>query len=152
MVCHGLYHCPLGQLVIGWDSGHVVSLHLADSTGYQHCPSRVSDLAAQQINEYLDGVRTDFDFPIRPSGTPFQIDVWSVLRQIPYGETRTYGQIAAMLGNPKAARAVGQAANRNPLWIVIPCHRVLGKDHALTGYAGGLDLKQTLLNLEQRNT
>lgn len=86
---------------------------------------------------------------MKPAGTPFQLAVWNQLLQIPYGETRTYGQIAAAIGKPGAARAVGMACNRNPLWIAIPCHRVVGSNHALTGYAGGLDMKQALLTLEQ---
>ena len=84
-------------------------------------------------------------------GTEFQKSVWAALVRIPYGQTRTYGQIAADIGRPKAARAVGMACNQNPVWIAIPCHRVLGRNGALTGYAGGLDLKQKLLELEHRN-
>ena len=102
-----------------------------------------------QLQEYFEGKRTSFDLPILPKGTPFQLAVWKRLLEIPYGEVRTYGQIAAEIGNPKSSRAVGQAANRNPLWIVIPCHRVIGKNHSLTGYAGGLDMKRRLLQLEQ---
>lgn len=151
MVSYGLYDCPLGKLVIGWEAGHIVSLKLVDSADHNHNPSPASDLAAQQISAYLDGIRKDFDFPVSLSGTPFQMDVWQALRQIPYGETRTYGEIASMIGNPKALRAVGMACNRNPLWIVIPCHRVVGKHQALTGYAGGLELKRVLLELEQCN-
>ena len=84
-------------------------------------------------------------------GTDFQKSVWHALQQIPYAQVRTYGQIAQALGRPGAARAVGQACNRNPLWIVIPCHRVIGKNSALTGYAGGIALKQELLELEQKH-
>ena len=102
-----------------------------------------------QLQEYFEGKRTSFDLPILPKGTPFQLAVWTRLLEIPYGEVRTYGQIAAEIGNSKSSRAVGQATNRNPLWIVIPCHRVIGKNHSLTGYAGGLDMKRRLLQLEQ---
>ena len=83
-----------------------------------------------------------------PHGTPFQKRVWDALRQIPWGQTRSYGQIAAAIGKPGAARAVGQACNKNPIWIAIACHRVLGADHSLTGYAGGTDIKRLLLELE----
>ena len=101
--------------------------------------------------EYFQGKRKDFDLPIYAPGTPFQTAVWHEISRIPYGQTRSYGQIAAILGKPKASRAVGQAANRNPLWIIVPCHRVVGKNQALTGYAGGLETKQALLELERNN-
>ncbi len=105
--------------------------------------------ARDQLLEYLAGRRRDFDLPLDPEGTPFQKSVWEALRAIPWGTTRTYGQIAAAIGRPKAVRAVGQANNRNPIAIFIPCHRVVGADGALTGYAGGLDMKQKLLELER---
>ena len=89
-----------------------------------------------------------FTFPIALKGTPFQTAVWQALLEIPYGQTRTYGQIAAAVGNPKASRAVGMANNRNPLCIIVPCHRVIGSNHSLTGYAYGLPMKQYLLSLE----
>ena len=152
MIRYGLYDCPLGTLVIGYEEDRVVSVKLASEPELTHCPSPVADLAAGQLRDYLAGRRKAFDFPIRPEGTPFQMAVWKVLQQIPYGQTSSYGQIAVMLGKPTAARAVGQAANRNPLWIVIPCHRVVGKGAELTGYAGGIALKQALLELERNHT
>ncbi len=152
MICYGVYPCPLGTLIIGCTENKIVSVKLASETQLQHCPTPLSDLAARQLLEYFDGHRSVFDLPLLPAGTPFQLAVWQAIGQIPYGETRTYGQIAATLGKPNASRAVGQAANRNPLWIVIPCHRVVGKDQKLTGYAGGIAIKQTLLELEQNNS
>ncbi len=116
---------------------------------WEQPPSPLTKLAATQLREYAEGRRTTFDLPLAPKGTSFQLAVWNALLQIPYGETRTYGDIAAMIGKPKAARAVGMACNRNPLPILIPCHRVVGKDGKLTGYAGGIDLKQQLLHLER---
>ena len=104
--------------------------------------------ARTQLLEYLAGARRAFDLPLDPAGTDFQRSVWEALGAIPYGETRTYGEIAAAVGRPKAVRAVGQANHVNPLPIFIPCHRVVGKNGALTGYAGGLDLKRALLALE----
>ncbi len=89
-----------------------------------------------------------FDLPLEPAGTEFQKSVWVALQAIPYGETRSYGDMARQIGNPKACRAVGMANNRNPISIVIPCHRVIGADGSLVGYGGGLDLKQKLLTLE----
>lgn len=104
--------------------------------------------ARTQLLEYLSGARRSFDLPLDPAGTDFQRSIWEALRAIPYGQTRTYGQIAAAVGRPRAVRAVGQANHVNPLPIFIPCHRVVGKNGALTGYAGGLDLKGALLALE----
>lgn len=104
--------------------------------------------ARTQLLEYLSGARRSFDLPLDPAGTAFQRSVWEALRAIPYGQTRTYGEIAAAVGRPRAVRAVGQANHVNPLPIFIPCHRVMGKNGALTGYAGGLDLKSALLALE----
>ena len=105
-------------------------------------------VARTQLLEYLSGARRSFDLPLDPAGTAFQRSVWEALRAIPYGQTRTYGEMAAAVGRPRAVRAVGQANHVNPLPIFIPCHRVVGKNGALTGYAGGLDLKGALLALE----
>ena len=105
--------------------------------------------AEEQLNEYFAGVRREFDLPLAAKGTPFQQAVWAQLRKIPYGEVRTYGQLAAALGKPKASRAVGSACHRNPLCIVVPCHRVIGADGSLTGYAEGLEIKEYLLELER---
>jgi len=105
--------------------------------------------AAEQLNEYLAGKRKAFDLPLAPEGTPFQKAVWKALTGIPYGETRTYKEIAETVGKPRACRAVGMANNKNPIAILIPCHRVIGADGKLTGYAGGLDIKKKLLDLEK---
>lgn len=148
MIYNAYYPSPFGMLRIGHEDGSVVSISHADNC-QDHVPSPVSDLAHAQLQEYFSGKRRRFDFPIRPVGTPFQLSVWEALRDIPCGEIRTYGQIASVIGKPGAARAVGMACNRNPLWIVIPCHRVVGSNHALTGYAGGLDMKRSLLALEK---
>lgn len=102
-----------------------------------------------ELEEYFAGTRRTFTVPLAPAGTDFQRKVWAALRTIPYGETRTYGQIAVQIGNPKAARAVGMANNRNPIAIAIPCHRVIGGTGALTGYAAGLEIKAMLLELER---
>ena len=104
--------------------------------------------ARRQLEEYFAGIRAGFSLPLAPQGTDFQKTVWRQLEAIPYGETRTYGQIAAALGKPKASRAVGSANHNNPIAILIPCHRVIGANGSLTGYAGGLDLKEKLLHLE----
>jgi len=145
------YESPLGILKIGYREGFVTSVALTPTMETKNCPSPVSDLAAAQLIQYFEGTRKIFDFPIYADATPFRKAVWEALRQIPYGEIRTYGQIAAAIGSPHAARAVGQACNQNPLWIVIPCHRVLGANQRLTGYAGGIEMKRKLLELEQKN-
>lgn len=106
--------------------------------------------AAAELSEYLEGRRKTFDLPLAPRGTPFQLSIWKALQSIPFGKTKTYGEIAAQTGNPKASRAVGMANNRNPIAIIIPCHRVIGADGSLTGYAGGLEVKQRLLSLEKQ--
>ncbi|MBX3283906.1 MAG: methylated-DNA--[protein]-cysteine S-methyltransferase [Actinobacteria bacterium] len=104
--------------------------------------------AADQLEAYFAGDRHEFDLVLAPTGTDFQVSVWQALLEIPYGETRSYGQLAAHLGSPGASRAVGLANGRNPLAIVVPCHRVIGADGTLTGYAGGMDRKRLLLDLE----
>ncbi len=106
-------------------------------------------LTAQQLEEYFHGLRRDFTIPIKTNGTQFQQQVWQALTYIPYGMTHTYKELAAAIGKPKASRAVGSACNRNPLPIVIPCHRVIGSSGNLTGYAGGLELKAMLLKMEE---
>lgn len=108
--------------------------------------------AAEELGEYLAGRRRDFTLPLDPSGSDFQRQVWQALRSIPYGQTRTYGQIAEQIGRRRAARAVGMANNRNPIAILIPCHRVIGSDGSMTGYAAGIAVKERLLALERRNT
>ena len=104
--------------------------------------------AASQIGEYLNGKRRDFSLPLAPRGTEFQMAVWQALRTIPYGETRSYREIAVLIGRPKAVRAVGMANHRNPISVIVPCHRVIGSSGDLTGYGGGLPLKRYLLELE----
>jgi methylated-DNA-[protein]-cysteine S-methyltransferase len=104
--------------------------------------------ASAQINEYLNGKRKKFSLPLAMHGTPFQMDVWRALQTIPYGETRSYKEIAELVKRPKAVRAVGMANHRNPISIIVPCHRVIGHNGSLTGYGGGLPLKKYLLELE----
>ncbi len=107
-------------------------------------------MAAVQLEEYFTGRRTKFTVPLRPEGTEFQQLVWRALQDIPYGETRSYKQVAQAIGRPSASRAVGMANNKNPIMVMIPCHRVVGADGSLEGYAAGLAVKQRLLELERR--
>jgi methylated-DNA-[protein]-cysteine S-methyltransferase len=111
--------------------------------------SPVLDVAARQLAEYFDGSRLDFDLPLEPVGTAFQLSVWKVLDTIPYGETISYGEQARRLGDARKARAVGGANGRNPLPVVVPCHRVIGTSGALTGFGGGLPIKEQLLQHER---
>ncbi len=106
--------------------------------------------AGREIRDYFSGKKVDFNLPLNPIGTPFQRSVWQALTKIPYGQTRSYQDIAIAIGNIKAVRAVGGAVNKNPIMIMIPCHRVIGKDGSLVGFYGGLALKQRLLDLERR--
>ena len=142
----------LGTFFLGGEAGHIIRLYLpGDPTPRiaEHETPVLSE-ARRQLLEYLAGRRTAFSLPLaQDGGTPFQRQVWRALEAIPFGETRTYGQIAAAVGSPKAVRAVGQANHRNPIPIFIPCHRVVGADGTLTGYAGGLELKRSLLELER---
>ena len=115
---------------------------------FELCESPLLRKAAKQLEEYFSGKRRVFDLPLTFKGTDFQKKVWEALFTIPYGETRTYGEMAAHVGNPQGCRAVGLANNRNPIVIICPCHRVIGKGGALTGYGGGLKAKEYLLNLE----
>lgn len=140
---------PFGMLLIGLEDSAVVSLKLAAEFLPETLPCPAAQDVTDQLSEYFSGTRTEFDIPLAPNGTPFQKLVWRELCRIPYGQTRTYGEIAAAIGNPGAARAVGMACNRNPIWLIIPCHRIVGTGGKLTGYAGGLDLKRRLLDLEQ---
>ena len=144
---------PIGALIVSASDGAVSSIALArgdDSSLPGHSDAEpVLNRAAAELREYFDGKRDVFTFPMNPEGTKFQQSVWNALLQIPFGETRTYGQIASVAGSPKGARAVGMACNKNPIMIAVPCHRVVGADGSLTGYAGGTPIKQELLDLEK---
>ena len=150
------YSTPLGKVRFSYQIEGITSLKRLSDAEWEaekalHKPSDLSDWAYNELIEYFEGKRKVFTFPIKPIGTPFQCQVWEALRRIPYGETRNYKQIAEKVGNPKASRAVGMANNKNPLWIVVPCHRVVGANGSLVGYAGGLDMKAWLLTLEKEN-
>ena len=144
------FETPLGAMALESSGGAIVRLllpgqPLPPSAG---SPSFLLEEGRAQLLDYLAQKRRAFDLPLCPQGTAFQRRVWEALCRIPWGETRTYGQLAQSIGAPKAARAVGQANHRNPIPIFIPCHRVIGADGTLTGYAGGLHFKQLLLQLE----
>jgi len=147
------YETPCGRVTIVSDGGAVTAVRFRDVSvpGGRMEADTLSDLAAMQLDEYFAGKRRRFDVPVRPSGTVFQRAVWDALLDIPFGETRSYKQIAQCIGNPGACRAVGMANNRNPVSIIIPCHRVIGSSGALVGYGGGLEMKRMLLDLEKGN-
>lgn len=144
-----IYRSPVGALQLEYEDGEVVSLRKAEEDAAESEENALTALVFRQLDEYFAGTRRSFDFPCRAQGTPFQRKVWAALRDIPYGETRTYVDIARTIGQPKAARAVGMANNRNPIYIATPCHRVIGADGSLVGYGGGLAMKAALLELEK---
>jgi methylated-DNA-[protein]-cysteine S-methyltransferase len=145
---------PVGELLACADEASAITgLHFVDrstaapQSGWAADERPFAELR-RQLDAYFTGELRDFDLDLAPSGTPFQLQVWRALCAIPYGETASYGEVAAAVGQPGAARAVGGANNRNPIAIVVPCHRVIGAGGSLTGYGGGLDRKQWLLELE----
>lgn len=141
------FDTPLGVCQLRAGEAGLLSVYF-DDADCDLPANAVCHEAARQIGAYFAGERTVFDLPLTPEGTVFQQAVWAALSGLPYGATTHYGALAAALGKPRAARAVGAAVGRNPLWLIIPCHRVIGRDGALTGYAGGLDRKRALLDLE----
>jgi len=148
------YESPFGNIIIESDGKAITGVKTeadAAPAGKKE-KSTLTDITAMQLKEYFAGKRKKFDVPLDPKGTDFQRSVWKALQEIPYGKTRSYKQIAQAIGNPKACRAVGMANNKNPIWILIPCHRVIGSDGALTGYGGGMDMKTRLLKIEKHGT
>lgn len=139
---------PLGTMEIKASNSGIVHVIFCGNIISDSQPNALTANCIQQLSEYFAGNRTRFDLPLSPKGTSFQQQVWRCLSKIPYGQTWCYGDIANMLNKPKAAQAVGGANGRNPLTIIVPCHRIIGKSGALTGYAGGLERKLWLLNHE----
>lgn len=145
-----LYHqSPVGLLRLSSDDAGLRGIHFVRDT----IPETSTDCellrrTARELDEYFAGLRREFDIPLSLHGTPFQKRVWAALLQIPYGQTRSYAEVAAMAGSPKACRAVGMANHNNPVSILVPCHRVINADGGLGGYGGGLDTKRFLLKLE----
>lgn len=151
---HSLIDSPYGPLTLVATDGVLSGLYMTEQ---RHRPPEETfgDRDAgpfgetiSQLEAYFDGELKEFDLPVRLDGTPFQRTVWQQLQLIPYGETRTYGELAALLGKPNASRAVGLANGKNPIGVIVPCHRVIGTGGSLTGYGGGLDRKQRLLAFE----
>lgn len=152
------YDTSIGSIGIAENGKAITDLWFADKADLSKVNLQQEEVgetpllkkAAAQLTEYLDGTRREFNIPLAIEGTAFQTAVWKALLTIPYGETRSYGDIAQCIGNPKACRAVGMANNRNRIAIIVPCHRVIGTDGKLVGYGGGLELKERLLALENR--
>jgi methylated-DNA-[protein]-cysteine S-methyltransferase len=150
-------HCdsPVGQLLLVANDAGLKAIDFCDAPNVRPPqPGWIPDAhpltrAMEQLRAYFAGELRMFDFPLAPEGTPFQLRVWRQLQEIPYGGTISYGQLARMIGNPNASRAVGLANGRNPIPIVIPCHRVIGSNGKLVGYGGGLPIKEKLLKLER---
>lgn len=149
-----VYETPVGEITICCREAAVTGVCFGrvvpDGEDMKEIRTELSDRAFSQLMEYFEGTRTQFDLPLMMEGTEFQKKVWKALQEIPYGETRSYKEIAVMAGNEKATRAVGMANNKNPIAIIVPCHRVIGADGSLVGYGGGLDTKKRLLALEQK--
>lgn len=140
---------PLGPVLITGDEAAIHAVSIMDTrTPIEDTETPPIRQCKQQLQEYFDGQRKTFDLPLAPEGTPFQQKVWQQLTTIPYGQTITYMQLAKMLGDPKCIRAAGTANGKNKLWIIVPCHRVVGTDGRLVGYAGGLHRKKWLLDFE----
>ncbi len=147
-----IFETRIGSLYIEEEAGFLVRLTSAEP----HAEALLAEThllcrAEKEVLEFLEGKRRQFTVPLKLYGTEFQRKVWEVLRKIPYGETYTYGQVAKLAGSPKSARAVGQACNRNPIMIIVPCHRVIGAGGKLVGFGGGLPMKEALLLVEQKN-
>ena len=139
------YHSPLGIITLVSDGNSLTELHFAQGQGETEL--KIFSETRRWLDLYFSGIKPDFTPPIKPRGTSFQQKVWQELLTIPYGQTTTYGAIAKRL-NCRSAQAVGQAIHHNPIAIIIPCHRVIGADGSLTGYASGLEIKQELLKIE----
>jgi methylated-DNA-[protein]-cysteine S-methyltransferase len=143
---------PIGDMLLVGNGEALTELLLPGSWTYeQEAPDEVLEQAAEQLDAYFAGDLRYFTLPLAPAGTPFQQQVWRMLREIPYGSTTTYVALARQLGKPNAARAVGAANGSNPIAIVIPCHRLIGSGGSLVGYGGGLERKRWLLDLESRS-
>ena len=145
-----IYPTLLGNLQISYEQDAVTSIDLTDLPEETGEKTELTNIVYEQLTEYFDGKRTTFNFPYVLKGTDFQKKVWKALCDIPYGETRSYKDIAVAINQPTASRAVGNANNKNPLMIVVPCHRVIGANGSLTGYAGGLHIKEALLTIEKK--
>lgn len=156
MTAHAVVDSPVGPLTLVESGGALAGLYLArqrhrpDDDRFGQRDDAVLPALREQLSAYFAGSLRTFDVPVAVTGTPFQQQVWKALRSIPYGQTRTYGQLAAAVGRPAAVRAVGAANGRNPVGIVVPCHRVIGADGSMTGYGGGIERKVLLLDLERR--
>jgi len=145
------YDSPIGQLTIAEADGFITDFSYGGRVTGELKETALIKEAYDQFLAYLAGQCQSFQLPLKPEGTPFQKQVWTALLEIPYGETRSYKDIAQSIGNPLAVRAVGMANNKNPLAVLVPCHRVIGSNGKLVGYAGGLEVKEFLLKLEQGN-
>ncbi len=139
---------PCGMIAISADDSGLTSVAFVEHITRAESPSLITEQCCAQMQRYFDGALTAFDLPLNPSGSAFQQRVWKQLTTIEYGVTASYGAIAKQLGQPTASRAVGMANGKNPLAIIVPCHRVIGSNGTLTGYAGGLERKRFLLTLE----
>jgi methylated-DNA-[protein]-cysteine S-methyltransferase len=147
-----IYPTPMGRITLGSDGSALTRFIFGPAKlPGEKTPTTLTNKAANEVQEYLAGKRKSFDIPLNPAGSEFQLQVWNALQEIPYGQTRTYEEVATAIGKPSAMRAVGGANNKNPLPLFIPCHRVIGVNGSLVGYAAGLKIKKFLLDLEKEH-
>lgn len=157
-ILYDIFDSPIGKLTVATDRTSIIALHIEGDRYFTAVPTHwtrdknepLLQQARTELEEYFSGKRTTFDLPLSPTGTEFQKQVWDALRTISAGTTTTYGDLAQKIGRPKAVRAVGTAIGRNPICIIVPCHRVLASNGALGGYVAGTDRKQDLLSLEKK--
>ena len=157
MIYYSVYESPLGKMFITESNEKITGIYFE---GQKHFPKAINEWnlslttqikkAISQLQEYFNGERREFQLPLKPEGTAFQYQVWEQIAKVQHGETIQYGEIAKNIGKPNSSRAVGSATGKNPISVIIPCHRVLGKSGKMTGYAGGLNRKEALLQLENK--
>jgi methylated-DNA-[protein]-cysteine S-methyltransferase len=160
MIQYIIYHSPIGQITISTDGTSISSVHIEGDRYFTHIPDEwkqnqdepLLQRVQVELDKYFAGLLTEFTIPITPQGTEFQQLVWRALREIPIGTTISYGDLAKRIGRPHAVRAVGTAIGRNPICIIIPCHRVLASNGSLGGYVAGVERKQYLLHLEKQHS
>jgi methylated-DNA-[protein]-cysteine S-methyltransferase len=151
MIYQDIYQSPIGNIQMIIENEHLVFLHIEQEKNIKKNETPLSNLIKNALDGYFHHGQKIFDIPMKFKGTPFQMGMYEMLSKVTYGQTKCYQELATMMGNPKATRAVGQALHNNPIMIFMPCHRIVGKNKRLTGFAGGLEVKKYLLDLEAKN-
>ena len=151
MIFEDLIETPIGQIIIRADDTHILEVKFGSSDAIFSSPNAITEVCKEQLQEYFSHKRTTFSIPLDPKGTDFQRSVWNTIQTIPFGKTDFYANIASRIKNPLAVRGVGGALGKNPIVIIIPCHRIIGKNKTLTGFTGGIDKKAWLLEHENQD-